>query len=128
LSAGAPGFKPARARSGARLYPAPTNRKLTTRRRPYCAALKGSNPCPPPAANVSNPLERHQPRGRPWVVPIDAYFHLMVDLGAVTKGRACWVPRPPSECYEETRVAFDLAMREYDSMHARLTAETPKAP
>jgi hypothetical protein len=37
------------------------------------------------------------------------------------------VPRPPAEWSEETAAAFELAMREYDMMHKRLTAETPEA-
>ena len=49
--------------------------------------------------------KQRQPRGRPWFDAFDACLRLMVDLEAVTKGRACWIPRPERELSEDDRAA-----------------------
>jgi hypothetical protein len=60
---------------------------------------------------------------RPYFDPFPACLLLMVDLEAVAKSRACWVPRPERELSEEQADALDRAIRTADSMHDRLTAE-----
>jgi hypothetical protein len=73
-------------------------------------------------------LESRQPKGRPWFDPWDAIMRLWPDLEAVAKGRACWRKREPAEPWsEETQVAFELAVREYDRIHDRLMAERKAA-
>ena len=49
----------------------------------------------------------------------------MVDLEAVVAGKACRRKRPEraEPWSEETQTAFELAVREHDRMHERLTAE-----
>jgi hypothetical protein len=48
-----------------------------------------------------------------------------VDLEAVVAGKACWRERPEraEPRSEETQTALELAVREYDRTHERLTAE-----
>jgi hypothetical protein len=56
-------------------------------------------------------------------------MRLWDDLQAVTAGRACWVPRPErAEPWpEEAQAAFELAKRDADTMHKRLTAKPEQA-
>jgi hypothetical protein len=74
-------------------------------------------------------LERRQPRGRPYVGPLDLCVRLWEAFKAecsATK-KFCRVPRrePVEPISDEDRAAFELAMREYDGMHARPTADKP---
>jgi hypothetical protein len=54
-------------------------------------------------------------------------MRLWDDLQAVVAGKAEWIPRPARERTEDQRDAFELAVREDDRMHARLTAKLPEA-
>ncbi len=52
----------------------------------------------------------------------------MVDLRAVHAGRACLIPvYGPPHWPEETVLAFERAMKDYDSMGRRLTAKQEAA-
>jgi hypothetical protein len=73
-------------------------------------------------------LEARQPRGRPWTDPFPIVMALWDDLQAVAAGKACWIPRPEREMGEAEQAAFELAMREYDMIHKRLTTSPPSGP
>jgi hypothetical protein len=74
-------------------------------------------------------LEARVPKGRPWSDPFPALMRLWeafaADRAATKAGRPfSWVPRPKAEPpSEESQAAFELAVRECDRMHERLTAE-----
>jgi hypothetical protein len=77
-------------------------------------------------------LEARQPRGRPWTDPFDAAMALWAAFDAehvaAKAGREfSRLPRPERELSEAEQAAFELLMREVDSMHRRLKAETPEA-
>jgi hypothetical protein len=66
--------------------------------------------------------QRRRPAAVPFVDPVDTCMRLMVDLEAVSAGRAEWIPIYGPFLPDE---AFDRAVRESDRMHERLTADTP---
>ena len=70
-------------------------------------------------------LEARQPKALPWTDPYPIGARLLVDLEAVVAGKACRRKRPEraEPWSEETQTAFELAVREHDRMHERLTAE-----
>jgi hypothetical protein len=77
-------------------------------------------------------LEARQHRGPSWQDPFPAAMALWAafecDRAATKAGREfCRVPRrEPAEPWDdETKAAFERQVREYDTMHTRLTAETP---
>jgi hypothetical protein len=68
-------------------------------------------------------LEARQPTAKPWVDPAPLIERLWPELMAVVAGRACWRKLPDRELSEEAVAALELAMRDADRMHERLTAE-----
>jgi hypothetical protein len=60
----------------------------------------------------------------PYVDPFDTAMRLLVDLQAVVAAKAEWRPfYGPPHWPEETQVAFERQMADYDSMSKRLTAK-----
>jgi hypothetical protein len=72
-------------------------------------------------------LERRQIHSPVWTDPFPSVMRLWDDLQAVAAGKAEWIPRPERERTEDEQDTFERQVREYDRMHARLTAKPPEA-
>jgi hypothetical protein len=68
-------------------------------------------------------LERRRRPERPWHDPFDTAMWIWANVEAVTAGLAEWMPRPEPELSMEAEHLLELALRDSDRMHARLTGQ-----